>query len=163
MDKEELIELLKKHRENEARLRLRKKEKVMYERRLKSSIEIEISTTSSTGINQDIRSKNKISDKVGDTVVNTIQKNEEFKIEAEKKINELIPVIEELESLVEEGNIRLGALYYKEREILTAYYVDNREAEEIGRNLYFRLYNRTCTADNIYKIVKRGTDIMLRL
>lgn len=163
MTKEELIKLLKEHRENTARLELRKKEKKMYERRLNGYVEIENSITTAYGINQDIHSKNKISNKTEKAALDSIQKTEDMRKEAETKIKELEKIIEELEDVVSEGNIRLKSLYQKEREIVTAYYVDNREAEEIGRNLYFRLYNRTCSAENIYKIVKKATRKMLKL
>ena len=163
MEKDDMITLLKKYKENKARLELKKREKKMYEKRLAGYIEIETSITGRVGLNLDIQSKNKINDKVGDAVVNGINKNENRKKEAEQKIKELETIIEELEYKVEEVNIMLGALYYKEREILTAYYIENRDAEEIGQNLYWQLYKRTCTAENIYKIVQRGTDILLRL
>lgn len=163
MEKEEMILALKKHKETKARLELKKKEKNMYEKRLKGCIEIETSITGQVGMNLDIRSKNSINDKVGNAVVDGIEKNAEIKKEAEKKIKELEPIIEELQGKVDEVNIMLDALYYKEREILTAYYIDNRDAEEIGRVLYWQLYNRTCTAENIYRIIKKGTEILLRL
>lgn len=163
MEKEEIILILKKYRENNAKLKKRKKEKEKWERKLKEYKEVETTITSSVGANADIRSKNSISDKVGNAVVRTIDENKRIKEEAEQKIKELEPIIEELQDKVDEANIFLEALYYKEREILTAYYVDNRDAEEIGRNLYWRLYNRTCTGENIYKIIKKGTEILMRL
>lgn len=83
--------------------------------------------------------------------------------ELKQKIKEVKKEIRTLKDKVEDVNIRLESLYYKEREILTAYYVDNRSAEEIGRNLYFRLYQRTCTQDNIYDIIKKSTKRMLNL
>jgi len=163
MEKEEMILALKKYKENKARLELKKKEKKMYEKRLAGYEEIETSITGQIGVNLDIRAKNKTSDKVGEAVVNGIKDNEDRIKDAKEKIKELEIIIEELEDKVEEVNIMLGALYYKEREILTAYYIDNRDAEEIGQNLYWQLYKRTCTAENIYRIIKKGTDILLRL
>lgn len=163
MTKEELVKLLKEHRENTAKLKLKEKEKRMYEKRLNGCIEIENSITAAYGVNQDIHSQNQISNKVEKATLDSIQKTENMRKEAEEKIKELNPIIEELKSIVEEGKIRLEALYYKEREIITAYYVDNREAEEIGKNLYFRLYNRTCSAENIYRIVKKATKKLLEL
>ena len=163
MTKEELVKLLKEHRETTAKLKLKEKEKTMYEKRLNGCIEIENSITAAYGVNQDIHSKNQISNKVEKATLDSIQKTENMKKEAEEKIKELTPIIEELKDIVEEGNIRLEALYYKEKEIITAYYVDNREAEEIGKNLYFRLYNRTCSAENIYRIVKKATKKLLEL
>ena len=111
------------------------------------------------GINKDIRSVNNISNKIENAIIS----NEEKQLQILKRKKELENEIEELKDLVEEAEIRLDSLYKKEREILTAYYVDNREAEEIGRNLYFDLYNRTCSAENIYKIIKKATKKILEL
>ena len=163
MSKEELVKLLKAHRENTAKLKLKEKEKKMYEKRLKSYIQIEPSTSSSFGINNDIHSKNKISKKTEKAVIDSITKTKKMREEAEVKIKELEKEIEELKDVVEEGEIRLNSLYYKEREIITAYYVDNIEAEDIARNLYFRLYNRTCSTENIYRIIKKATQKMTKL
>ena len=163
MTKEELIQLLKEYKENVAKLKLRKKEKKHYENKLNSKPKIETSLSSATGINSDIRSKNKIGDKVGEAVVNSITRNEEEKEEAKVKIAELEKEIQELEEKVEEVEIRLNSLYYKEKEILTAYYVENRTAEDISQNLYFRLFNRTCSPRYIRIIIQESTEKILKL
>lgn len=164
MSKEELIILLKEHKENAAKLKLRKKEKSNYERELKiKPPEIEISMSSATGINSDIKSKNKVSDKVGDTVINAIAKYEEKQEELKEKIVKLDKIITELENKVEEAEIRLNSLYYKEREILTAYYVENRTAEDISEKLYLELFNRTCSPRYIRDIIKINTEKLLKL
>ena len=147
MQKEELILLLKEYRENNAKLKLRKKDKKKIEKEL-SELAAEVSFSNGYGINSDIRSQNKISDKVSNIVI----KNDSKRLELEQKLKDIDAEIERLQDKVDEAEIRLKSLYYKEREILTAYYVDNRTAEEIGRNLYFELYQRTCTQDNIYRM-----------
>lgn len=163
MTKEELITLLKEHKENVAKLRLRKKEKREWERILNAKTHIETGISSSPGINADIRSKNKISDKVGNTVITELDRMEERKEEARKKIAELDPIIQDLESIVEEAEIRLDCLYYKEREVLYAYYVENRTAEDISQNLYFKLFSRTCSPRYIRNLIKESTEKILKL
>lgn len=163
MTKEELIQLLKEHKENVAKLKLRKKEKRMYERILNSKNRIETSISASIGVNSDIQSKNKISDKVGNAVANSIVRNEEIKEDARIKIKELDPIIQELEDKVEEAEIRLNSLYYKELEILKAYYVENRTADDISQNLYFKLFSRTCSPRYIRDIIKESTEKILKL
>ena len=158
MNKEELIQLLKEYRENNAKLKLRQKEKIRYEKEL-GEIQMEPNMSAAYEINGDIRSKNQTSNKVLSSVIKKETREEELK----QKIKEVKKEIRTLKDKVEDVNIRLESLYYKEREILTAYYVDNRSAEEIGRNLYFRLYQRTCTQDNIYDIIKKSTKRMLNL
>lgn len=163
MTKEELIQLLKKYKENVAKLKLRKKEKRMYENILNSKPKIETSISASLQINSFIQSKNRMSDKVGNAVTDAIVKNEENKEEAKTKLAELEPIIKELENEIEEAEIRLNSLYYKEQEILTAYYVENRTAEDISQNLYFKLFNRTCSPRYIRDIIKESTEKILNL
>ena len=159
MTKEELIVLLRTYRENKARLKLRKKEKKMLELRREGYKEIETSVTTSYEINSGIHSKNNISDKVARRIV----ENEEKKKKNEEELEEVNKIIKELEEKVEEAEIRLDSLYYKEREILTAYYVDNRTTEDISQNLYFKLFSRTCTPRYVRDIIKKATEKLLML
>ncbi len=157
MEKEELIKILKEYRENKSKLKLRKKQLEKY--LINIEVEPEKGITNIYGINENIKSKNRISNKVENAIINSEQRQ----LQVLEKQEELKKEIKRLEELVEEAEIRLDSLYKKEREILVAYYVDNRDAEEIGRNLYFSLYNRICSAENIYKIVKKATKKILEL
>ena len=121
MQKEELILLLKEYRENNAKLKLRRKDKRKIEKEL-NELAIEVSFSNGYGVNSDIRSQNKISDKVSNIVV----KNDSRRIELEQQLKNIELEIEKLQDKVDEAEIRLKSLYYKEREILTAYYVDKR-------------------------------------
>ena len=96
-------------------------------------------------------------------VLRTVEDREKEREELKEQIKKKEEEIAELQNKVEEAEIRLESLYYKEREILTAYYVDNRDAEEIGKNVFFKLYNRTCTAENIYRIIKKATERLTKL
>lgn len=100
-----------------------------------------------------------ISDKVSKAII----KREDRAEELEKNIKEAEKEIKELEDKTEEAEIRLNSLYYKEREILTAYYVDNRTAEDISQNLYWKMYNRTCTVRHIQDIIKKATERITKL
>lgn len=163
MKKEELVDLLKSYKENIAKLKLRRREKKKCERRLKQYKRLESNITATVGTNCDIHSKNKISNKTEKTALDTIELNEKEKREAEERIKELIPEIEELEEKVEETKIRLSALKYKEKEILYAYYVEGRTYEDIGNNLYFRLFNQTREVRAIKTIVENATNKILKL
>lgn len=163
MNKLDLIELLKSYKENIAKLKLRKLEKKKCEKRLKQYKRLESSTTATLGTNCDIHSKNKISNKTEKTVIDMIELNQKEKQEAEERIKELIPEIEELEEKVAQTSIRLSALKYKEKEILYAYYIEERTYEDIGNNLYLKLFNQTRDKDTIRNIVEKGTQKMLNL
>ena len=163
MKKEELVDLLKSYKENIAKLKLRRREKKKCERRLKQYKRLESNTTAIVGTNCDIHSKNKISNKTEKTALDTIELNEKEKREAEERIKELIPKIEELEEKVAQASIRLSALKQKEKEILYAYYVEEQTYEYIGNKLYFRLYNQTRDVGTIKKIVEKATNKMINL
>ena len=151
MTKQELIEILKEYKTNKAMLALRIKEKISIEKRLKRKRDSETPITGVVGINNDIHSKNSISDKVAKKVL----VNDNKRLEDERRLKELEKEIRDLKEKVEEAEIRLNSLYYKEREILTA--------EDISQNLYFKLFSRTCSPRYIQSIIKENTEKLLNL
>ena len=159
MTKSELIELLKSYKENKAKLNIRLKELKSARIKLKSLEDIDFSLSVSYGLNQDIHSKNKISDKVG----NQVEQNDTKKRELEEDIKNLEEEVRELRDKVESVDDRLVGLKYKEREILTAYYVEGRTAEDIGNKLYFQLFNQTRSDRHIQRIIEKATNKMLNL
>ncbi len=158
MSKEELIELLRDYKENKAKLNIKLKELKNNRIKLKER-DVETSITSSFGINQDIHSKNQISNKV----LKKIEENETKKEVAKEKIEELEADVRKLREKVDLIDDRLESLKYKEREILVAYYIDGRTAEDIGNNLYFRLFNQTRSNRHIQRIIEKATEKMLNL
>lgn len=158
MTRENLIALLKEYKENKAKLNIKLKELKKERINLKSN-DFETSTTSSFGINQDIHSKNKISNKV----LKKVEENDIRRIELENKIEELEKEVKELREKVEAVEDRLVGLKYKERELLIAYYIDGRTAENISRTLYYDMYQRTCTPRYIQKIIDKATQKMINI
>lgn len=158
MSKEELIQLLKDYKENKAKLNIKLKELKHCRIKLKH-LDLETNSTTTYGINQDIHSKNKISNKILDT----IEKNDIERIELEGKIKDLEEEVKELREKVETVNDRLECLKYREKEMLYAYYIEGRTYQDIGNNLYFKLFNQTRDADTIKDIVEKATKKMLNL
>lgn len=159
MNKEELISLLKDYKENKARLNIKLKELKMKRIQLKSYDDIDISLSTAYGINQDIHSKNQISDKV----LRKVEQNDMKRRQLQEEINELEKIVSDLREKVESVNDRLEALKYKEREILTAYYVEGRTAEDIGNKLYFQLFSQTRSDRHIQRIIEKATEKMINL
>ena len=159
MTKPELIELLKSYKENKAKLNIRLKELKLARIKLKSLEEVDVSLSVAYGLNQDIHSKNKISDKVG----RQVEQNDSKRRELEEEIKELEKTVRGLRDKVESVDDRLIGLKYKEREILTAYYVEGRTAEDIGNKLYFQLFNQTRSDRHIQRIIEKATNKMLNL
>ncbi len=152
MTKEELIELLKEYKQNKAKLNIKLKELKSARMKLKTCDDIDINITSGYGENQDIHSKNKINDKV----LSKVEQNDTRRLELEAEIESLEETVKDLRSKVEAVEDRLEGLKYKEREILTAYYVEGRTAEDIGNNLYFNLFNQTRSGRQIQGIIKKA-------
>ena len=159
MTKSELIELLKSYKENKAKLNIRLKELKSARMKLKSLEDIDYTLSVSYGLNQDIHSKNKISDKVG----NQVEQNDTKRIELQKEIEDLEKTVRELRDKVESVDDRLEGLYPKERTLLTAYYIENRTYEEIGNKIYFQLYNQTRSWETIKKIIEKATNKMIKI
>ena len=141
MNKSELIELLKSYKENKAKLNIKLKDLKSARIKLKYINNTETSMTTVYGTNQDIHSKNQISDKVS----RKVEENDTKRIELEKKIEELEEEDRELREKVDTVEDRLEGLKFKEREILTAYYVEGMTAEDIGNRLYFQLFRGKLT------------------
>jgi len=158
MTRENLIVLLKEYKENKARLNIKLKELKTSRIKLKY-VDSDTNMTSSYGDNQDIHSKNQISDKVSKKV----EENDIRRIELENKIEELEKEVKELIEKVEAVEDRLVGLKYKERELLIAYYIDGRTAENISRTLYYDMYQRTCTPRYIQKIIDKATQKMISI
>lgn len=159
MSKDELIQLLKDYKENKAKLNIKLKELKTKRLQLKGCEEIETSLTTGYGINQDIHSKNQISDKV----LKKIEQNDDKRNQLKKEIEDLEKTVRELREKVEAVEDRLEGLKYKEREILTAYYVEGRTAEDIGNKLYFQLFNQTRSDRHIQRIIEKATEKMINL
>lgn len=159
MNKEELITLLKQYKENKAKLNIKLKELKTERIKLKYVNDTETTMTATYGTNQDIHSKNQISDKVS----RRIEENDNKRLEIEKRIETLEEEVRKLREKVESVDDRLIGLKYKERELLTAYYIDGRTAQNIGDKLYFQMYNRTCSARYIQKIIDKATRKMINI
>lgn len=159
MTNEELIELLKEYKQNKAKLNIKLKELRTARMKLKACDDVDISTTSSYGENQDIHSKNKINDKV----LSKVEQNDTRRLELEAEIESLEETVRDLRNKVEAVEDRLIGLKYKERELLVAYYIDGRTAENISRTLYYDMYQRNCTPRYIQKIIEKATKKMINI
>lgn len=158
MTREQLITLLKRYKENKSKLRLKLREKEKILRQLELIKEEELKSNEND-VNSGIRSKNSISDKVGNFASKITDKENELKLELQALEKE----IEELSSIVEEIDIRLDSLKYKEREILIAYYIDGCTYEDIGNRVYLKLFNQTRSDRHIRRMIERCTDKILNL
>ena len=158
MTKETLILLLKQYKENKAKLKLKLRDKEKLLRKIEQLRDITISAVS-TEINNDIHSKNSISDKVGNNASNNIDKEKEYREQLDILEQEII----ELNDVMEEIDIRLDALKYKEKQILIAYYIDGCTYEDIGNRVYWELFHQTRSERQIKRMIERSTEKIVSL
>ena len=155
MNREEIIETLKRYKEKQGKLELKKLEKRKKEIELKHKEEEEMQISITQSYTQGSKT-NQVSSKVENSVVKKSEKIEELK----KEIRDLEKEIELLEIEVEEVNIRLGSLTYLEKEIITAYYIDKLSYTYIGNNIYYKIKQQTRSEESIKKMI---TKILVQL
>lgn len=119
----------------------------------------EAPVSSAPGINNDIRSKNKVSKKVENAVVNKITEVEEV----ENEIFDLKIEIQELDDNVEDVRIRLKALNYRENKFIEERYFNGRSFKEIGNIVYFDLYKQTRSERTIKKEIESIVEKMAKI
>lgn len=157
MSKEELIELLKTHNQTTAKKDLNINEINKLEREIKKAMNNYSTNIVSTY--QEGSKSNKISSKVENAVI----KKDTKVIEMEERIKQLEEENKELDYILNQVNIRLGALTYIEKTVLTSRYIDEMEYDDIGNNVFYRIKHQTRSVDAIKKICKRAINKMLSL
>ncbi len=161
MTKDELVCNLKNYKKNisSKKLKERKFNKLLLKlHRLKNEIP-EAPVSSAPGINNDIRSKNKISNKVENAVVTKITEIEEL----EDEILDLRADIQKLDDNIEDVRIRLDALNFKESKFIEEYYFNGRSYKEIGNIVYFDLYKQTRSEKTIKKEIENIVEKMTKI
>lgn len=151
MTKDQLILLLKKYKENKSKLRLKLREKEKKLRQLEAIKEAELKS-GDNDVNSGIHSKNSISDKVGNFASDTIDKENDLKLEIESLQKE----IDEISANLEEVDIRLDALKEKEKDILVLYYVEDCTYKEIEDKI-------KKSERQVRRIIQTATDKILEL
>jgi hypothetical protein len=158
MNKEDIIELLKEHKQKEAQLKLKENAKKRKELNLQELKEIgynpKITPTYSEG-----GKSNLVNSKVEQDVINLDEKISSLK----KEIKELEKEIEILRLDVDEINIRLGALTYLEKELLTDYYINKMSLEDIGNITYYRVKHQTRSESTVKRKIETIIEKMSKI
>lgn len=157
MSKEELIELLKMHKQMTAKrdLNLNEIDKLRRDiAKLEKSYEVKI-----TPVYEEGSRSNQMSSKVENAVV-----RKEIKIiEKEEMIRRLEGENEELDYVLNQVNIRLGSLKRLEKEIITDYYINEMDYKTIGIETYWRVINQTRSERTVARKIDEITEKMLKL
>lgn len=149
MSKEEFIRLLKTYKGKQSKKALRLEERQRLERRI-AKIEADYETNM-TPIYQEGGRGNQTTSKVENKILTKKEKIEEI-LEQIKVIDEEIV---ELDYELKQVDIRLGSLSRLEKEIITAYYIDGMDYDDIGNIIYYNIKHQTRSADTIKRAVKQ--------
>lgn len=151
MNKNEIVELLKKYKERQAKLDLKRNDRRRKEIQLEILKEEEYKISLTPGYSEGGKG-NCINSKVENAVV---KKDSDIET-LEKEIIDLNREIELLEIDVKEIDIRLGMLTYLEKEILVDYLINEMTYTEIGNITYYRLRQQTRGEKAIRTIIKKA-------
>ena len=159
MKREQLIELFDKNKEDLSKYEKNKKTIREINKmidKLKKNTDTKITTT-----------YKEISSGATNSISNTIQDCVERK---EERIKELEEEKEQLEaenimikSRIDDVEIFLKALKFKEKTIIVEHYIEGNSYEDIGNRVYWTLFKQTRDSQTIKRIADRAIEKMLKL
>lgn len=159
MNREDLIKLLDKNKEDVSK----------YEKNKKRIREIDCDIEKIRKNNQTkiTTSYKEISSGRTNAISSTI---EDYVEKKEEKIKELEQEKEEIEakniilkSRIEDVEIALKALKFKEKTIIVEHYIEGNSYEDIGNRIYWKLYGQTRSGNAIQKIAEKAISKMLKI
>ena len=159
MTREELVDLFDKHKEDISKLERNKKRIRDIDRiieKIKKNTDVKITATY-----KEIPSGK--TNTISNTIADCVERKEEkiLELEAEKKELEAENII--LKSKVEDVEILLKSLKFKERKIIEEHYIEGNSYEDIGNRIYWEIYGQTRNWETIKKIADRAIEKMLKL
>lgn len=156
LERKEVIEKMKRYNLNCSIIKELKKTINELEKE-KNNYEIKI--TSAYGVNNDIRSKNKISDKVSNSIILKEKENEFINEKLKTLYTKLYKKEKEKEFV--EGFI--NALKKSDREIIVAVYIEGVPINQVIKEVYFKMYDRTCEPKTINARLGKPIDDLIKI
>lgn len=156
LERKEVIEKMKRYNLNCSIIKELKKTINDLEKE-KSNYNIKV--TSAYGVNNDIRSKNKISDKVSNSIILKEKENEFINEKLKTLYTKLYRKEKEKEFV--EGFI--NALKKSDREIIVAVYIEGIPINQVIKEVYFKMYDRTCEPKTINARLGKPIDDLIKI
>lgn len=158
MSKEELIKLFDKNKEDISKYERNKKNIKQIEKeieKIRKENEIKLTTTYKEVVSKTNLTSSKIE--------NQLEKKEERikKLEEEKGMLEAENII--LKSKIEDVEIALKALKFKEKTIIIEHYIEGNSYEDIGNRIFWKIFGQTRSANSIQKIAEKAILKMLKI
>lgn len=159
MTRTELIELLDKNKEDISKYEKNKKRIKDISKYIKK-LEKESETKITTSYKENSSGRTNI---VNNTVESSIIRKEEKVKELEKEKIELEAENIILKSKIEDVEIFLKALKFKEKIVIKEHYIEGNSYEDIGNRVYWDLFRQTRDGQTIKKIADRAIAKMLKI
>ena len=159
MNREELIQLFDKNKEDISKYEKNKK-KIREINKAIEKLKEKNETKITSSYNEIPKGKTNV---VSDTIEDYIEKKDEKIRELEKEKTELEAENIILKSRIEDVEILLKALKFKERTIIVEHYIEGNSYEDIGNRVYWNLFKQTRDGQTIKRIADRAIEKILKL
>lgn len=159
MTREELIQLFDKNNENVSKYTKNQK-KIKEINKYIENIKKQNDTKITMSYNKILSGKtNTISNKIENSI--EVKETKIEKLEEEKVKLEAENII--LKSKIEDVEILLKSLKFKERTVIIEHYIEGNSYEDIGNRVYWNIFNQTRNWEAIKKIADRAMQKMLKM
>lgn len=159
MNREELIQLFDKNKEDISKYEKNKK-RIREINIIIEKIKKDTNTKTTTSYKEVPSGK---TNTISNTIEDCIEKKEEKIRELEEERTELEAENIILKSRIEDVEILLKALKFKERTIIVEHYIEGNSYEDIGNRVYWNLFKQTRDVRTIQRISDRAIEKMLKL
>lgn len=159
MTREDLIQLFDKNNENVSKYEKNKKRIKEIARDIEK-INKKSDTKITTSYNEISSGK---TNATANKIEELIERKEEKIKELKKEKTELEAENEKLKSKIEDVEIALKALKFKEKTIIVEHYIEGNSYEDIGNRVYWKIFGQTRGWEAIKKIADRAMEKMLKI
>lgn len=159
MTREELIELFDNNNETLSKYEKNKKRIKDINRNIEK-IEKQSDTKVTTSYKEISSGK---TNAISSNIENTIERKEKTIEELKQEKTNLEAENEKLKSRVEDVEIVLKALKFKERTIIIEHYIEGNSYEDIGNRIFWKIFGQTRGWEAIKKIADRAIEKMLKI
>lgn len=159
MNREDLVQLFDKNKEDIAKYEKNKK-RIKDINELIRKIEKEINIKTTTTYKE---AQSSPTNKINSAVENFVEQKDEKISKLEEERTELEAENIVIKSRIEDVEIYLKALKFRERTIIIEHYIEGNSYEDIGNRIYWRLFGQTRDGRTIQRIADRAIEKMLKL
>lgn len=159
MNREDLIQLFDKNKEDVAKYEKNKKRiKDINEliKKKEKDINIRITTTYK-------EAQSSPTNKINSVVENFVEQKDEKIRKLEEERTELEAENIVIKSRIEDVEIYLKALKFRERTIIIEHYIEGNSYDDIGNRVYWRLFGQTRDGRTVQRIADKAIEKMLKL